>query len=152
MRLWIILFFVVLLGACNTNPPYETIDGILKVPENRNNPNSRTLKLVFKVLKAKKPDSLKSPIVYLQGGPGGATLVMEEFWKNHSLRNDRDIVLMDQRGTGASEANCIEMGEAMFAIMKQNLDEEGETKALNAIFSDCKESLKKKWGGSCWLY
>jgi len=142
MRSWTILILAVLLYACNSTSSNEVIDGILEVPENRKNSDSRTLKLVYKVLKAKKVDSLKAPIVYLQGGPGGATLIMEEFWENHPLRNDRDIVLMDQRGTGASEANCIEMGDATFAIMRQDLDIEGEIKALKTILSECKETMK----------
>tara|TARA_R110002167_G_scaffold366213_1_gene593777 strand:+ start:4220 stop:5623 length:1404 start_codon:yes stop_codon:yes gene_type:complete len=143
MRSWVIIISTVLLCACNTTSPDEIIDGILEVPENRQNPDSKTLKLVYKVLKAKKADSLKAPIVYLQGGPGGATLIMEEFWENHALRNDRDIVLMDQRGTGASEANCIEIGNAMFAISRQDLDNEGEIRALNAVLSECKETMKQ---------
>lgn len=141
MRKWTFIILSVLLSACS--PSDETVDGILEVPENRDNPNSRTLKLVYKVLKAKKPDSLKVPIVYLMGGPGGATLFMEEFWKNHPLRNDRDIILMDQRGTGESEANCTEFGEAMFAIMRQDLDQEGEINVLDSLMSECKKTMKK---------
>ncbi|MGB5229681.1 MAG: alpha/beta fold hydrolase [Eudoraea sp.] len=144
MRSWLTLFFAALLYACSSTPPFETIDGVLKVPENRLNPDSRTLKLVYKVLKAKKVDSLKAPIVYLQGGPGGATLIMEEFWENHPLRNDRDIVLMDQRGTGASAANCIDMGDAIFAIVRQDLDYKEELRALDSIFNQCKEIVNQK--------
>ena len=142
MRTCVILILTVLLCACSTSSN-EVVNGILEVPENRNDSNSRTLKLVYKVLKAKKPDSLKAPIVYLMGGPGGATLILEEFWKNNPLRNDRDIVLMDQRGTGESEANCIEMGVEMFDIMRQDLDDEGEINALKKIFSECKLTMKK---------
>lgn len=142
MRSWIVLVLTLFLYACNTTSSNEVIDGILEVPENRKNPNSRTLKLVYKVLKAKKANAQKAPIVFLQGGPGGPTVIEAEFWKNHPLRNDRDIVLMDQRGTGASEANCIEIGDAMFTIMRQDLDNEGEIKALNSILSECKETMK----------
>lgn len=96
-----------------------------------------------KVLKAKKADTTKAPIVFLQGGPGGSTLSMEEFWENNPLRNDRDIILMDQRGTGASEANCVEIGDAMFAIARQDLDTESEIRALNTVLSQCKETMKQ---------
>jgi hypothetical protein len=85
MRRWTLIIFSILLCTCLA-PTYETVDGILKVPENRENPNSLTLNLVYKVLKVRKLDSLKAPILYLQGGPGAPTLVMEEFWKNHPLR------------------------------------------------------------------
>jgi len=144
MRSSLVLIVAVLLSACNTTPEYETIDGVLEVPENRQNPDSRTLNLVYKVLKAKKPDSLKAPIVYLQGGPGGATLFMEAFWENHPLRDDRDIVLMDQRGTGVSEANCIESGDAMFAILRLDLDEESEYIAVEEMLSECKVTIDNK--------
>lgn len=144
MRLPLIFFIAFLLNACNTTPDYVTIDGVLEVPENRANPNSRTLQLVYKVLKAKKFNSTKAPIVYLQGGPGAATLIMEEYWKNHSLRNDRDIILMDQRGTGESAANCINVGQAIFKTIRRDLDSKGEELALDSIFNKCKNKLKKK--------
>ena len=144
MRPWTVLIMVVLFYACNTTPSNEVIAGILEVPENRLNPNSRTLKLAYKVLKAKKSDSLKAPILYLQGGPGASTLIMEEYWKNHPLREDRDIVLMDQRGTGASVANCIDMGKAIIEIARQDLNPKEELWALDSIFNQCKEAVNKK--------
>lgn len=144
MRSWTVLILAVLLHSCNTTPPNEVIDGILEVPENRLNSDSRTLKLVYKVLKAKKADSLKAPILFLMGGPGASTLFMEEYWKNHLLRNDRDIVLMDQRGTGASEANCIDMGKAIFAIARQDLGPQEELEAMYSIFNQCKEAINQK--------
>lgn len=133
----------VFLIACDSSVPSNVIEGILEVPENRQNPDSRTLKLAYKVLKSKKAGSEKDPIVYLQGGPGAPTLIMEGFWKNHPLRNDRDIVLMDQRGTGASEANCTNLGEAIFNIASQDLDNAGEIKALKAVLTQCKKAMKQ---------
>lgn len=142
MRSTALLIFVVLLCACNTTPPPVAIDGILEVPENRDDPDSRTLKLVYKVLKAKDTNSRKAPIVLLQGGPGAATLILEESWKNHPYRNERDIVLMDQRGTGASEANCTKIGDSLFDIMRQDLSIEDDIMATNSLLVECKETLK----------
>jgi pimeloyl-ACP methyl ester carboxylesterase len=102
------------------------------------------MSLAYKVLKAKNKDSQKSPIVYLQGGPGGPTLIMENFWKNHPLRNDRDIILMDQRGTGLSEAVCVESGEDAISILRKNLNKEEEFLALTKLMEDCKNSLSQK--------
>ncbi len=49
--------------------------------------------------KPKKPD----PIFYFAGGPGqGATTTAEGWAKASALRAERDIVLVDQRGTGGS--------------------------------------------------
>lgn len=143
MRKWTLIIFSLLLCNCS-EPVYETIDGILQVPENRENPNSRTLNLVYKVLKAKDTSSNKEPILFLQGGAGLPTLFMETFWENHPLRNDRDIVLMDQRGTGLSEANCIQVGSSMFSIFRKDLNSEGLIKAMEPILSECKETMKQK--------
>ena len=144
MRLWFIIILAILLYACDNTPKFKTIEGILEVPENRNNPESRILKLVYKVLKAKDTASDISPIVYLQGGPGASTLIMEKFWENHPLRESRDIVLMDQRGTGASEASCIDLGEAIITIVRRDLDYEDELQALDSIFQKCKLNLEQK--------
>lgn len=144
MRLWTVLILVVVFHSCNTTSSYEVIDGIIEVPENRLNPDSRTLKLEYKVLKAKKTDSLKAPILYLVGGPGVPTLFTEESWTNHPLRNDRDIVLMDQRGTGATAVNCIDMGKAIFTIVRQDLGPKKELWALDSIFNKCKEAVNQK--------
>ena len=141
MRLCVVLFLSTIFIACKATPENTIIDGILEVPENRNNPNSRKLQLVYKVLKSKNTTSKKAPILYLQGGPGAATLIMEAFWDNHPLRDERDIVLMDQRGTGASGANCTAVGEAMFAILRKDYDDKAEFLALGEILSECKASM-----------
>ncbi len=141
-RLLCVLFFALL--SCTQLEKHKTIDGILEVPENRQNPDSRTLKLVYKVLKAKNVTSSKAPIVYLQGGPSGATLVMEEMWENHPFRMDRDIVLMNQRGTGESEALCRDMGAEFFEILRQDLDIDAEYIATKSLFSDCKKIIESK--------
>ncbi|WP_343486183.1 alpha/beta hydrolase [Allomuricauda sp. d1] len=144
IRLSTILFLLVILFACDKTSQGKVLDGIIEVPENRNNPNSRNLQLVYKVLKAKNPDSTKAPIVYLQGGPGGATLIMEEFWADHPLRNDRDIVLMDQRGTGASGANCINIGDAMFAVMAKDYNLKQDYEATADLLTECKKKIQQK--------
>jgi len=138
------LFLLVSLIACNKTSSDEVLNGVLEVPENRNNPSSRNLKLVYKVLKAKKNDSTKTPIVFLQGGPGAATLITEKYWTDHPLRNDRDIVLMDQRGTGESQANCNDLGAELFTVIGQDYDIEEDYEATKKILAKCKENIQKK--------
>ena len=144
MRIWIIFLFLIVCTSCTQTSKKEVLIGTLEVPANRENSDSRTMSLAYKVLKAKNKDSQKSPIVYLQGGPGGPTLIMENFWKNHPLRNDRDIILMDQRGTGLSEAVCVESGEDAISILRKNLNKEEEFLALTKLMEDCKNSLSQK--------
>lgn len=80
--------------------------GALSVPENRALPSGRTISLRIVVLPATVKRTHNDPFVYLAGGPGGAatqsTAVVASIW--YELRRDRDILLVDQRGTGGSNA------------------------------------------------
>jgi pimeloyl-ACP methyl ester carboxylesterase len=141
MRPFLFIFFVLSLLSCSQTSSDIIVEGTLEVPENRNNPNSRSLFLKYKVLKALSPDSLKAPIVYLQGGPGGATLTMEKYFLEHPLRKDRDIVLMDQRGTGESSAICTDLGQSLFEIMRLNLNVKEEVDAMRSTLKSCKKHI-----------
>jgi pimeloyl-ACP methyl ester carboxylesterase len=79
--------------------------GVVVVPENPNKPNGRRLQIGVAVIPAKgkaQPD----PIVPLMGGPGEETIGAAAYFIEQfaPLRNDRDILLVDQRGTGRSGA------------------------------------------------
>jgi len=133
-------------GTCPI-PGYEndnSVDcGFIEVPENRNDPNSRKIQLAFLVLKARKANAEKDPIVYLTGGPGGATLIQAGFWANSPLRRDRDFVLVDQRGTGYSNAVCNDLGTDLLSILAEDYDMAEEDKALREAAAGCKAELKK---------
>ncbi|MEK6153044.1 alpha/beta hydrolase [Flavobacteriaceae bacterium 3-367] len=118
------------------------VSGFLEVPENRSVKNSKTIRLAYRVLKAKGDSPKEDPILYLQGGPGGATLIMQNFWSNNALRADRDIVLMDQRGTGESNAICSDLGARLIQILSMDLTpEEEEVKILEATEHCKKEAV-----------
>src|SRR5262245_1324333 len=76
----------------------------LTVYENRAARTGRTIPLRIVVLPAKRPPRAADAITLLAGGPGEAATRMssEGFVVNHPLRTQRDIVLVDQRGTGRS--------------------------------------------------
>lgn len=120
----------------------DVISGFLEVPENRTVNDSKKIRLAYRVLKASDELSKEDPILYLQGGPGGATLIMENFWSNNPLRSDRDIVLMDQRGTGASNAICSDLGTQLIKILAMNLNpRQEEIKLLEAV-GRCKKEAE----------
>ncbi len=78
--------------------------GTLAVPENRAKPNGRRIGLHVVVVPSRIRPAAPDPFVYLTGGPGGAATaetfdVVETFAPVHDRH---DIVLVDQRGTGAS--------------------------------------------------
>jgi len=79
--------------------------GFITVPESRTRDSDRTLELAVMTLKSHSSTSLADPILFLQGGPGGAALSTIEMWQDLPWRDSRDIILLDQRGTGYSLPN-----------------------------------------------
>jgi len=88
---------------------------VLIVPENREQPEGREVRLKVAVLKAKRTASAE-PMVYLSGGPGDAPLVAstagadalaEGDWWNETanIRRKRDVVILSQRGAGGATPN-----------------------------------------------
>ena len=80
--------------------------GVFDVPENPEQPRGRRLKISVAVIPATGEQALNDPIVPLMGGPGedaisAAAIFVDQF---ASLRRNRDILLVDQRGTGRSDA------------------------------------------------
>jgi pimeloyl-ACP methyl ester carboxylesterase len=78
--------------------------GVFEIPENRDRPNGRRLPIHVVVIPATSGSSLKDPIVPLNGGPGEATISTAAAYAERfaTLLRDRDLVLIDQRGTGLS--------------------------------------------------
>lgn len=79
--------------------------GTLTVPEDRENPKGNKVALQVVTLKSSSPTPKPDPIVYLEGGPGGSALAGLEVWTNppSPLLAERDVILVDQRGTGYSD-------------------------------------------------
>jgi pimeloyl-ACP methyl ester carboxylesterase len=81
--------------------------GHLFVPENRRNPNSRLIELVFVRFKSTAPKP-GPPIVYLAGGPGGSGIAAargSRFPLFMAMREIADVIAIDQRGVGLSKPN-----------------------------------------------
>lgn len=91
------------LGGCRV-AAVDVRCGTVNVPEDRTTgSDSRTIGLRVLVLPAATPTS-SLPLFVVNGGPGAATVGMAELFFNDfaALRKNRDIVLIDQRGTGGS--------------------------------------------------
>ncbi|MEE2524744.1 alpha/beta fold hydrolase [Hyphobacterium sp. HN65] len=78
--------------------------GAFLVPENRNDPGTRTIEIGYIRFPA-TTDNPGSPIVYLAGGPGGSgtgTARGPRFPLFMEMRQHGDVYAFDQRGTGLS--------------------------------------------------
>ena len=84
--------------------PEEVLCGTMPVWENRTAKSGRKIDLYMVVLPAQTPNPAPDPVFYINGGPGygsaGAASGMGRFLGE--IRKQRDIVLVDQRGTGKS--------------------------------------------------
>ncbi|MEO6654471.1 MAG: alpha/beta fold hydrolase [Pyrinomonadaceae bacterium] len=80
--------------------------GEFEVFENRIVRSGRKIKLKIIVIPASNASSNETPLFYLDGGPGLAATQNTRFFAVDvtNYRRDRDIVLVDQRGTGGSNA------------------------------------------------
>lgn len=90
----------------NSGEETDAFEGHFFVAENRNNPNSRKIRVNY-VRFPSLGKQTAPPIVYLSGGPGGsgiATAKWRRFPMFMALRQFGDVIALDQRGTGASEA------------------------------------------------
>jgi pimeloyl-ACP methyl ester carboxylesterase len=78
--------------------------GIYRVFENRSTQSGRQIDLKVVVLPATGEPRAPDPLFYFAGGPGGAATAMAPLFKAEfkALNKMRDIVMIDQRGTGSS--------------------------------------------------
>lgn len=107
--------------SCWSRPSgYSTQCGVVTVPESPG--SSRMIELGVARVFSENSDPAETPVVYLDGGPGGSTLgSLSQTWGAFSfLADDRDVIFVDQRGTGVSTPNleCTETGELETALPK----------------------------------
>lgn len=112
--------------------------GVYTVFENREKRAGRQIEIRLAIIKALSRTPKPDPVFFLAGGPGQAASeaylgVMSAFEKIH---RDRDIVLIDQRGTGSrSRLHCEPMDDANGESMSE--DDEAVTRWLRA----CAEAM-----------
>src|SRR5205823_1670387 len=82
--------------------------GFVVVPEDRSVPHGRTIRLAVAIFKSPRPHPASDPLVFLQGGPGGALIddlgsAITRQTRTTNFPADRALILLDQRGTGPSQ-------------------------------------------------
>jgi|GEM_PF-3054724 pimeloyl-ACP methyl ester carboxylesterase len=113
--------------------------GYLVVPAQRNDPQSKEVKLAYVILKATGDNPSPDPIIHVSGGPGIAstsrTTVVEFINRYAPMRETRDIILYDQRGIGNSlpVMNCVDFMEG---------DSGDEAPSVADTYSLCQEGMQ----------
>jgi pimeloyl-ACP methyl ester carboxylesterase len=120
----------------------EIVCGTVAVPENWEDGSSRRIAISVAVIRAK--DSNRSEgFVRLGGGPTpnlpGAAGALQS-----RLRDTRDVVLFDYRGTGSSEVICPDLGTAYLQTYTQPLTPEDMRASRRAIADECRDWAQQR--------
>jgi pimeloyl-ACP methyl ester carboxylesterase len=103
--------------------PVDAYCGTFKVYENRATKQGRQIDLNIVVLPALRADAQPDPLFFLAGGPGQGAAKLAKAVRSifQRVQNDRDIVLVDQRGTGKSNPlDCIDDTDSLQAFTLTN--------------------------------
>jgi pimeloyl-ACP methyl ester carboxylesterase len=150
-------------ASCPFTPPQgvNVSCGYLVVPEDRAAhpsvngatpapmPNVNTIKLAVAIFKSTAAHPPADPIVYLEGGPGNSPL--QSYVDNITqifgpYINQRDFIMVDQRGTGYSTPSlaCPEYTQEDINQLPLNLTPQQSDQRYNAALQTCKDRLVKQ--------
>ena len=113
--------------------------GTLSVPEDRSRADGRRVSLAVAVLRAVQRQPEPDPLFLLAGGPGQAATeaFLPLLGALRSIRQERDLVLVDQRGTGDSNPLDCELGpDGELATLSDEEQEERLTACLEEWEAD----------------
>lgn len=135
-------------SECPFTPPFGvTIKcGYLSVPENRSIPDSPTIRLAVAIIKSRSEHPAPDPVIYLEGGPGVSALDGVSYWAMMPFLENRDFILVDQRGTGYSEPglHCPEYDDLISDTLDDLLDNEEAIRLTKEASLACRDRLLEK--------
>lgn len=119
--------------------------GTIRLPENRSKPNGPTVELAMLRFKstAARPGP---PIFFLPGGPGNATIPSAEGARQPlfmAMRALGDVILLDQRGVGASRPR-LDCDESLTFPIDRPIDRAGYLKIYIAAARSCAEGWRRR--------
>jgi len=109
------------LAPCGAEGPTDALCGTVSVYENRASATGRVLRLAVVVLPALQEVPEPDPLFFLAGGPGQAAAQMAPLVRTlfRRVQGSRDIVLVDQRGTGQSHPlECRNASRTLSALLE----------------------------------
>lgn len=89
-------------SACPQPVPARARCGVVRVPENPARPAGRTIALHVVVIPAVPSHATLPPLFDIDGGPGLPASKNASFYAGNGISRGRDVVMIDQRGTGRS--------------------------------------------------
>jgi len=124
------------LSAAAGRISVSALCGTLEALENRDNPDGRSIELAWAVVEARTGSPKPDPVFFLAGGPGQSARDVAPIIANalSGVNRSRDLIFLDQRGTGGSNALACDFGEQEF-LTEPDLDE------IDQLLRGCHEQL-----------
>jgi pimeloyl-ACP methyl ester carboxylesterase len=114
--------------------------GTFAVHEDREARSGRMIHLGVVILHAKGPNLKPDPVFPFAGGPGQDVTTAEAGYRGSWMRDERDIVLVAQRGTGGdNKLDCPKAAD------DGNIQGYLDPLFRTDLFRDCREELSKKF-------
>lgn len=114
--------------------------GTLQVPENYSKVGESYININFVVLPAIDNSDQKTPLMFLAGGPGQAAAELASGLSSvfYEVRKTRDLILVDQRGTGASHPLQCEdaIEQNVYALTPEDFSTEDIKNCINSLTGD----------------
>jgi pimeloyl-ACP methyl ester carboxylesterase len=143
-------------AACPFKLPLDVVEGkqvrcgYLTVLEDRASSSGKTIRLAVAIFKAPRTPAAPDPVIYLYGGPGGALLsglgpaLSGSF--RAALAPDRDLILLDQRGTGYSQPSltCPEVTKLDEQYADQQISRSEQVTLQVQAMRQCHDRLVKQ--------
>lgn len=129
--------------------------GTVSVPVNYDESDDKQIELTYGILKSTSLAPAEDPVIYMHGGPGAAELgllAQDLAEKFATLRQRRDIIVFDERGSGYSpgEVDCSPAYESVSDAIFEEAQSEVEpgdfsyiAVARNKLMEICVESLNE---------
>ncbi|MET4083955.1 pimeloyl-ACP methyl ester carboxylesterase [Pedobacter sp. UYP30] len=116
--------------------------GYLVVPENRNKPNGRKVKIPFLYVRKPDQDAHKNISLYTTGGPGYSTTVnIDSISYNSGFLAFGGFIAFDQRGSKRAKP-CLDCMEVASAIKRSYKDGKNKDSLLLAAVQGCRNRFK----------
>jgi pimeloyl-ACP methyl ester carboxylesterase len=136
-------------APCPFNRPsgFSIQCGYITVPESRDPAladNSNTIRLAVAVFQGYSAQQNTTPLIYLDGGPGGRTLESVEYLAASFQRfmSARDVIFFDQRGVGFSQGlDCPAHSQLGYDLLDQDMEFAEMLRLSSEALLACRDQL-----------
>ncbi len=121
--------------------------GTVRVPRDHARPDSGNFSLAVVVIKSELQPALPDPVVYISGGPGNPLTDYAAHQARIAYAPRRDLILVDQRGTGRSEPSlCPDLDRRLLeATLAVAADDSADAMAKRrAAYMTCRDEAIRR--------